>query len=302
MADWVECVPNFSEGRDGAVLDRLRSAIESTDVRLLDQHADPDHHRSVFTFVGHPGAVESGAIRAARVAVAEIDLRTHRGTHPRVGVTDVIPVVAMGRTATADCVDLARRLGERLWAELRVPVYFYGQAASCPARRRLEAVRKHGFENLAAMVRRGQALPDIGGPQLHPTAGACCVGVRKVMVAFNVLIAANDATAAKSIAKAVREASGGLPGIKALGVHLASAGCAQVSMNVTDIERTPVHAAFDAVCEEAAERGVSVLGSELVGLAPRAALGSDPRRLRIKGFHEGMLLENRLAVRRRPAA
>lgn len=255
----------------------------------------------MFTFAGCPGSVESAAFRAAHVAITEIDLRRHSGTHPRIGAADVIPVVALGDTSIGDCVDLAQSLGKRLWTELQLPVYFYGQAASHPARRRLESVRKFGFEKLASMVRRGQVLPDLGGPKLHPTAGACCVGVRKVMVAFNVLIAARDASVAKSIAKAVRESSGGLPGIKALGMYLASAGCAQVSMNVTDVDRTPVHAAFDAVCEEAAKHGVYVLGSEVVGLAPRRALGRDPQRLRIKGFHEGMLLEKRLSALRRRA-
>ena len=182
---------------------------------------------------------------------------------------------------------------------MNVPVYFYGAVARRASRTRLEAVRKHGFERLASMVRDGACLPDIGGPQLHPTAGACCVGVREFMAAFNVLLDDRDARSAKRIASAIRESSGGIRGVKALGLYLDTQGIAQVSMNLTDLGKTPLPVAFEAVCREARKLGVVVLGSELVGLVPRHALGADPASLRILRFHSGMVFEDRLDAARR---
>ncbi len=294
MRDWVECVPNFSEGRDKVLLLKLGRALRASGLGLLDTHSDPDHHRSVFTLVGALDSVDRAVITAASTAVREIDLTQHRGTHPRIGVLDVVPLVPLGDTSREDCVDAAWSLGERMWDELRVPVYFYGEAACRPGRVRLESVRKLGFERLASLVRRGKALPDVGGPELHPTAGACCVGVRKIMVAFNVLLGDQDSRTAKRIAGAVRESSGGLAGVKALGMYLGSARLAQVSMNLTDLDKTSVDIAFEAVAREAERHGVPVLGSELVGLAPRSALGRCPEHLQIRGFSNNMLLEERL--------
>lgn len=290
----IECVPNFSEGRSTATLEELGDAIQSAGSALLDVHADPDHNRSVFTCAGSAAELELGVARAAAWAMEKIDLRAHRGAHPRIGATDVIPVVPLARDSAPACLRLARRLAEALWQDLGIPVYFYGSAAKSAERTRLEAVRKIGFERLRELARAGRVRPDVGGPELHPSAGACCVGVREPMVAFNVLIDDRNALAASAIAKAVRQSSGGLEGVKALGLYMKSAGVAQVSMNITRLDRANVADAYDAVCAEAAERGVAVLGSELVGLAPRAALGAHPERLRIRGFHSGMLLENRL--------
>ena len=295
MSKIAECVPNFSEGRDAKVLRRIETAIRGAGASLLDRHADPDHNRSVFTLTGSLVSLRQAVLDSAAVAVKGIDLRTHRGTHPRVGAIDVVPLVPLGDVRPAACVDAARDLGDRLWSELQLPVYFYGKAASRPARERLETVRKLGFERLAELARVGEVPPDVGGPELHPTAGACCVGVRECMVAFNVQLEGRDARTARRIARSVRQSAGGLPGVKALGMYLDSAGFAQVSMNLTDLGQTPVFAAFDAVCSEAAKLGATVLGSELVGLAPRAALGADPSRLRIAGFNRRMVLEDRLA-------
>ena len=294
MENLVECVPNFSEGRDMALIRRLGCALTASGLELLDRHCDPDHHRSVFTLAGPLDAVERAAIDAARTAVQAIDLTRHRGIHPRVGVLDVIPIVPLGDSSHRACIDAARRLGGVLWEELRVPVYFYGQAASRRDRMRLESVRKFGFERLAFLVREGKLLPDVGGPELHPTAGACCVGVREIMVAFNVLLADSNGSAAKRIAGTVRESSGGLPGVKALGLYLESSGLAQVSMNLTELDKTPVDVAFKAVSREAERHGVPVVGSELVGLVPRPALGPRPEQLRIRGFRNSMLLEERI--------
>ncbi len=294
MRDWVECVPNFSEGRDAARLNRLENAIRGGGVQLLDRHADPDHHRSVFTFAGQFDSIQSAVLAAATVAVQEIDLRCHRGTHPRVGALDVLPLVPLGDIGHGNCLDAARDLGDRLWRQLGVPVYFFGAAAVHADRNRLETVRKLGFERLSTLARSGDVRPDVGGPALHESAGACCIGVRDCLVAFNVQLAGNDARVARQIARLIRESSGGLPGVKALGMYLESAGQAQVSMNLTELKRTPVFAAYDAVSIEAGRLGVPVLGSELVGLVPRAALGPDPERLRIKGFNPRMILEERL--------
>ncbi len=290
----IECVPNFSEGRRAATLDGLQVSIQSAGAALLDVHADPDHNRSVFTCAGSERELELGVARAAAWAMENIDLRAHRGAHPRIGAIDVIPVVPLVRNSTPACLRLARSLAQALWHDLGLPVYLYGSAARIAERARLETVRKIGFERLRELVRAGRVQPDVGGPELHPTAGACCVGVREPMVAFNVLFDARNALAASAIAKAVRQSSGGLKGVKALGLYMASADRAQVSMNITRLDRVNVADAYDAVCAEAAERGVAVLGSELVGLAPRAALGAHPERLRIRGFHPRMLLENRL--------
>ena len=287
----AECVPNFSEGHDATLLDRLGGAMEFAGAALLDRHADPDHNRSVYTLAGSFPALQSAVLASAGLAVQGIDLRVHRGAHPRVGAIDVVPVVPLDPAKREACVDAAREIGERLWEELRVPVYYYGKAARTAARARLESIRKLGFERLCERIRDGESLPDVGGPTLHSSAGACCVGVRAPMAAFNVQLAGSDDRLARRIASAVRESNGGLPGVKALGLYLPSARVAQVSMNLTRLDETPVFAAFDAVSREALRLGVTVLDTELVGLVPRAALGGDPARLRIRGFRDGMILE-----------
>ena len=294
MTSLVEFVPNVSEGRDPDRVARVGRALTADGLKLLDTHSDHDHNRSVFTLVGSLPDVGESMLEAAALAVREIDLTRHVGAHPRVGAFDVAPIVPLRATGSGECVEAALQMGERLWDSLGVPVYFYGEAARRESRRRLEAVRKFGFERLRSLVRDGRALPDVGGPALHPTAGACCVGVRRLMAAFNVLLPGRDIAAAKRIAATIRESGGGLPGVKALGLRLPSAQVAQVSMNLTDLDRTPVHVAFRMVLREAHRYGVPVLGSELVGLVPRAALGPAPGALRIAGFRPSMLLEEHI--------
>ncbi len=294
MSELVECVPNFSDGRDMRLVDDLANAMQRAGVMLLDVHVDPDHNRSVYTVAGSLDALQTALVSAARVAVQRIDLRSHQGTHPRIGAIDVVPIVPLEGVAADACVEAARAMGERLWTELRIPVYFYGAAARETTRVKLESVRKLGFERLGKRVRQGLVEPDCGGTSLHPSAGACCVGVRPPMAAFNVQIVANDARPARMIAAAIRASGGGLKGVKALGMYLATVGLAQVSMNLTSLDETPVFKAFEAVCRHAAMLGVRVLDTELVGLVPRSALGPRPDRLKIRGFHEGMILETRL--------
>jgi len=283
----VECVPNFSEGRDRAVLEAIVAAIEGVaGVRILDASQDPDHHRAVVTLVAPPAAVGDAAFEGVRVATERIDLTRHRGVHPRMGATDVCPFVPLEGTRLADCGRIAHALGERVGGELAVPVYYYGEAATTPERRALPAVRR-GFESLRERVREGAAghAPDAGPAELHPTAGAIAIGVRGFLIAFNVNLDTRDLAVAREIARAVRESSGGLPGIRALGLPLEKAGAVQVSMNVCDFERTGLVRVFEEVAALAREHGVEVRESELIGLAPERALNEEvARRVRLASF------------------
>lgn len=280
----VECIPNFSEGRDGSVMAALAAAVRETPgVWLLDETADADHNRCVLTFAGGAEAVLNAALRAAAVAVERIDLRDHEGVHPRIGALDVLPFVPLEETPMETCVELAARAAERLWTELGVPCYLYEAAARMTERRNLAFVR-------SARV----GTPDVGLGR-HASAGCTAVGARKFLIAYNVNLATSDVGVAKAIAREVRESSGGLRCVKALGLELATRGQVQVSMNLTDFEVTPVHAVFEAVRAAAQARGVQVAGSELIGLIPRKALdmaaGVD---LQWENFRADMVLEERL--------
>ncbi len=298
---WIECVPNFSEGRDPAVIERIRRAIVSVSgARLLDQSTDADHHRSVFTFAGPPDNVAKAVLRAAEAAVELIDLREHRGVHPRIGALDVVPFIPLDDSTKQQCLDVARRTGEQLWERLGVPVYLYGDAARVDERRRLENVRRGQFEGLRALLPEDASRrPDIGGPALHETAGATAVGVREILIAYNVVLDTPDVAVAKEAARRVRESSGGLRAVKALGLDLASRGLAQVSMNLTDFEVTPPHVALARVQQEARRLGAEAIESEIVGLIPQKALDlAAGRDLRLRSFHPEQILENRLAEAR----
>jgi len=271
-APLVECVPNFSEGRDSGTLDALEGAITAVPgVKLLDVQADPAHHRSVFTFVAPPDAALEAALRAVRVATERIDLTKHAGEHPRMGATDVVPFVPVRDVTMDDCVALARRLGERVAAELEIPVYLYARAATRPERERLPEIRKGEFEGLRDRIGRDPAAdPDFGPRRIHPTAGATAIGARPFLVAFNIYLDSSDVAIAKEIAKQIRTSSGGLPAVQASGFEVA--GQAQVSMNLLDIDTTSPAAVFAAVAREARARGVDVLKSEVVGLVPERAI------------------------------
>jgi len=292
----VESVPNVSEGRDLRVVDRIGQAVRRSGARLLDVHRDPDHHRSVYTLVGDPDIVVAGIVSMVETAIEAIDIGRHRGEHPRIGAVDVIPFVPLGDASIDTCVSAARRAGEAIGGRFAVPVYLYEAAASRPERRNLADVRRGGLARLAERIGSADGRPDFGPPQLHPRAGATSVGARRVLVAYNVNLESDDLAAAKSIAAAVRASNGGLPGVKALGVRLHSRGLAQVTMNLTDVAATSVPAAFARVCEEAARRGVGVLESEIVGLAPRSALGgASTESLRLTRPVEDVVLEDRIA-------
>jgi glutamate formiminotransferase len=285
----IECVPNFSEGRDASTVRAIEDAIASSEgVRILRSERDTDHNRSVITFAGPPEAVAEGALRGIAVAIERIDLRRHQGVHPRMGAADVVPFVPLAGATLADCAALAQRTGEEVWKRFHVPVYFYEAAARIPERRMLENCRRGGFEN-------PNIAPDIGGPALHPSAGACIIGARKILIAFNINLATGDVSIARAIARKIRASSGGMPFLKALGLPLAARGLAQVSMNLTDFEETPLHAVFEAVAREAALYGVEIAGSEIIGLIPdRALQDAAAHFLRCENFAPGLVLENRL--------
>ncbi|HLL75443.1 MAG TPA: glutamate formimidoyltransferase, partial [Pyrinomonadaceae bacterium] len=295
----VECVPNFSEGRRPEVVARIVGAVDSVaGVAVLGTHADADHNRSVVTFAGEPEAVVEAALRAARVAVEEIDLRAHAGQHPRVGALDVLPFVPVRNVTLEDCIRLAHEAGERVWRELKVPVYFYESAARRPERVNLEDVRRKGYEQLREEIGRlPEREPDVGEARLHETAGAMIVGARSFLIAYNINLRTDDQEIARRIARAVRGRDGGLRYLKALGFTLPERGLVQVSMNLVRFERTSMHHAFEAVRREAERWGVEVAGSEIVGLVPQAALDrAADYFLRVENFSPDLVLENRLAA------
>lgn len=293
----IECVANFSEGRDPVVIDALARAVESVSgVLLLDRTQDPDHHRAVLTFAGAPAPVAEAAFRAVREAAARIDLNRHQGAHPRIGAADVVPFIPVEDVTLGECAKLAAQTGERIWGELGIPVYLYEAAARRPGRRRLEVIRRGGFETLRLEVGRDpDRRPDFGEAALHPTAGATVVGARKFLIAFNVNLHPPDLEAARAIARAVRASSGGLPHVKAIGLLLASRGLAQVSMNLTDFEVTPVARVFEAIRSLASARGLRLASSEIIGLVPRRALeGSEAWLPTVENFRDDLVLETRL--------
>jgi glutamate formiminotransferase/glutamate formiminotransferase/formiminotetrahydrofolate cyclodeaminase len=293
----VECVPNFSEGRKGETVERIARAIESVKgATVLNRHLDYDHNRSVITFVARPELIVDAALRAVATAAELIDLREHAGQHPRIGATDVLPFIPVSGININECVALAHEAGQRIWEELRIPVYFYERAALRPDRVRLENVRGKGFEELRAEIRNDPArAPDVGELTLHESAGAIAVGARPFLIAFNVNLRTHEVAVARRIARVVRERDGGLPFVKALGFELQSRGMVQVSMNLIDYEQTTIARAFAAVQREASRLGVEIAGAEIVGLLPRAALDRNATYFPLlENFRETLVLETLL--------
>src|SRR2546425_158854 len=296
----VECVPNFSEGRNAATIDALRRALSSVPgVRLLDVQADAAHNRSVFTFVAPPDASVEAVLAAMRVATERIDVSRHSGEHPRMGATDVVPFVPVRDATMDDCVALARRLAERAGAELRIPIYLYAKAATRPERERLPDIRKGEFEGLRERLGGDPAPdPDFGPKRIPPTAGATAIGARPFLAAFNIYLDTRDIAIAKEIAKQIRTSSGGLPAVQASGFEVG--GKAQVSMNLLDIDVTSPAAVFMAVESAARQRGVGILTSEVVGLIPeRAVLGAGAASLKLPDV-EAHLLEPKIRAAEGP--
>jgi len=316
MSRLIECVPNFSEGRRPEVIDAIATRVRAVEgVHLLDQTSDRDHNRSVLTFAGPAEAVSDAMLGAAEEAIRLIDMTAHEGQHPRIGAVDVIPFVPLGDTTIDDCVVLARDFGKRIAGRLGLPVYLYAKAAQRPDRVVLADIRRPQFEGLRELIASPESAPDFGPAQLHPTAGAVAVGARPFLIAYNINLESDDVDVAKRIAKIVRESSGGLPRVQALGLYLDDLGCAQVSMNLLDHTVTPVWKVWETVRDAAGAEGVALRESELIGLIPLAALvevadhagvpaqSGDSERiteaagwLNVRNFDPSMALELRLAA------
>src|SRR5579859_4403419 len=296
MSTLVECVPNFSEGRDKAVVDAIVEAMKIPGVSLLDREMDADHNRCVITIVGDREAITEAAIRGVGKAAELIDLTKHQGAHPRIGAADVVPFIPIEGVTIEDCVAIARKVGEEIWKRFQIPVYLYESAATSPERQNLENIRRGQFEGLKEDILVNPArCPDFGDPRCHPTAGATVVGARKALIAYNVFLNTKDVDIAKKIAKAVRYSSGGLRYVKGAGFEVR--GLAQVSMNLTDFEQTPIARVFEFVKREAERYGVQPLSSEIVGLIPKKALEQAAEWfLQVENFDSSMILENRLAA------
>ncbi len=292
----VECVPNISEGRDSGVIAAVTGALPPGGAaRLIDLSSDPDHNRSVLTIAGPPDAVRVAVEALVAVAVDRIDLRRHQGRHPRMGAVDVIPFIPVRDVTMDDCVLLARQVGAAIAGRHALPVYLYEAAATAPHRRNLAEIRRGEFEGFPEKIRDPRWSPDFGPDRVHPSAGCTAVGARPFLIAFNVDLKTPDLEIAKAIARVVRESSGGLPCVKALGLFLADRGRAQVSMNLTDYRTTSIPRAFEAVRDEAARRGVEVADSEIVGLVPEEALRQvSAQALRIGGLDRSRILERRI--------
>src|ERR1700676_4832092 len=297
MKRLIECVPNFSEGRDPAKVDAIVSAMSSVPgVYVLDREMDEDHNRSVISVAGEPDAVAEASLRGVGKAMELIDLTKHTGAHPRVGATDVIPFIPIEGVTIEDCVALAHRTGHEIWGRYRIPVFFYEAAAKRPDRVNLENVRRGQFEALREEMKHNHdRQPDVGEPKLHPTAGVTVVGARKFLIAYNVNLNTSDVGIANKIAKAIRFSSGGLRYVKSMGVELKARNLAQVSINLTDFEQTPMHRVYEMVKREAQRYGAIPVGSEIVGLVPKKAIEmAADFFLQLENFSPDQILENKL--------
>ncbi|HHY09891.1 MAG TPA: glutamate formimidoyltransferase [Firmicutes bacterium] len=296
MSQIVQCVPNISEGRNLDTVEKIVDQVRQTaGVHLLDYSSDYDHNRSVITYVGTLGAVQEASFKLTKEAVNLIDMEKHAGAHPRLGAVDVIPFIPIEGVTMQECVRAAEALGERINKELNVPVYLYGEAARLPARRNLSNIRRGQYEGLKEAIKEKDRWPDFGEPKMHKSAGAVVVGARMPLIAFNVNLDTADKKIADAIARAVRESSGGFKHVKGMGVVLEERGQVQVSMNLENYARTPIHRVLETIRREAARYGVAVVGSELIGLVPqKALLAAAAWYLQLEDFADEQVLENRL--------
>ena len=293
----IECVPNISEGRRTDVISSLADTLRAVPgLRVLDVQSDAAHHRSVFTLAGSADAMAAGIPQLFEGALAAIDLRTHKGEHPRLGAVDVVPFIPIEGVTMADCVALAKAIAAEVAERFSLPVYLYEEASTNPARKNLEDIRRGEFEGLAAKMTHPAWAPDFGPAAPHPSAGAAVIGARMPLIAYNINLATDRLDVAKKIAAAIRMSSGGLRFVKAMGIPLADRGIVQVSMNLTNSEKTPIYRVFDLVKREAARHGVQILESEIVGLVPAAVLTQTAEYfLQLEGFTAGQILEKKLA-------
>jgi glutamate formiminotransferase / formiminotetrahydrofolate cyclodeaminase len=299
MRRLIECVPNFSEGRDKAKVDKLIETMSKVPgVWVLDHEMDADHNRCVITLAGEPDAVAEAAILGAGKAMELIDMTGHKGAHPRVGATDVVPFIPVEGVTLEDCVALARKVGQEIWKRYRIPIFFYEAAATRPDRVNLENVRRGQFEGMKEELKKNHdRQPDVGEPKMHPTAGVTVVGARKFLIAYNVNLNTPDVGIANKIAKAIRFSSGGLRYVKSMGVELKARNLAQVSINLTDYEQTPMHRVYEIVKREAERYGAIPVGSEIVGLVPKKAIEmAADYFLQLENFSPSQVFENKLAA------
>jgi glutamate formiminotransferase len=295
MAPLLECIPNISEGRDASVVAAAAASVTAAGARMLGTSSDAAHHRSVLTFVGGPAELKAAVLGLFETVLPKIDLRTHRGEHPRMGAVDVVPFVPLRGATPADAVALARDVGEAIAARFAVPVFLYEDSASSDSRRNLADVRKGEFEGLEAKMRDPGWKPDFGPEHPHPTAGAVAVGARAPLIAYNINLGTRDIKVADRIAKAIRHLGGGFRYVKAMGVELADRGLVQVSINMTNYKKTPLHRVFECVRSEAERHGVPIVASEIVGLAPAEALFQAAEHyLRLEGFSADQIIEMKL--------
>lgn len=292
----VECVPNFSEGRQKDVIEKIIAAVRAVEgVKVLDYSSDPSHNRTVLTFVGEPMAVKEAAFRVAEKAAELIDMEQHQGEHPRIGAADVIPLIPISGVSMEECVELARELGRDIGEKLGIPVYLYEEAATRPDRKNLAHVRRGEYEGLKEAIKTPERQPDFGPAQMHPRAGAVAVGARPPLVAYNINLGTDKVEIAKAIARTIRGSSGGYPSIKALGVLIEETGKAQVTINVCNYKEVSLARVFETVKSEAERYGVNITGSEIVGLVPmEALLDAAAFYLRLEGFQLEQVLEKRL--------
>ena len=292
----IESVPNISEGRRPEVLQAAVAAMKAVPgLRVLDVQSDKDHNRSVLTVVGDERSLKDGLLALFEAATSRIDLRSHQGEHPRVGAVDVVPFIPIEGASMKDCVALAREVGQAVAERFQVPVFLYEEAATAPHRRNLEEVRRGQFEGLAERMRDPLWQPDFGPAAPHPSAGAVVVGARMPLIAYNINLGTPDVEIARRIAKAIRQSSGGYRFVKAMGVMLEERNVAQVSINMTDYKKTPLFRVFETVRSEAARYGVSVIGSEIVGLVPSEALiDAADHFLRLEDFDPAQILERKI--------
>lgn len=297
MAKLIECIPNFSEGRDQSVIDALVLEAKSVPgVTLLDHSSDASHNRSVFTLVGDPDGIAEAAFRLCKLASEKIDLTKHTGEHPRMGATDVIPFVPVKDATTEECVELSKKVAERIYNELKIPSFLYEESAAVPGRKNLATVRKGQFEGMAEKLLQEEWAPDFGERKVHPTAGITAIGARMPLIAFNVNLNTSDISIANAIAKSIRASGGGYKHCKAIGVMIEGRNIAQVSMNMVNYEGTPLYRAYETIRFEAKRWGVSIIGSEVIGLTPvKALVDCAEYYLQIENFdYKKQVLENHL--------
>ncbi|MBS3969765.1 MAG: glutamate formimidoyltransferase [Clostridia bacterium] len=296
MAKIVQCVPNFSEGRRQEVIDQILGAITSVEgVKLVDYSSDASHNRSVVTFLGEPQPAKQAAFKAIEKAKELINMDEHKGEHPRMGATDVVPFIPIREITMEECVELARELGQEVWEKLQIPVYLYEKAACAPERQNLSNLRKGQYEGLKTAVAEPERMPDFGEAKLHPTAGITAIGARPPLIAYNINLGTNNVEIAKRIANVIRGSKGGFPAVKALGIKIEERDMAQVTINMCNFKEVSLFRVFEIVKNEAERYGVNVIGSEIVGLTPMEALiDVADHYLRLENFKMDQILETKL--------